>query len=101
MAATSPQIIDQLLADRRAYRWPRSPKFNLRKRAISGGDLPGVELSSVGVETCMADRLDIPNDRQDVGDKLGRLRLAAHAHALDGAGGIGRAQPLSARLGGR
>ena len=40
MAATSPQIIDQLLA----YRWPRSPKFNLRKLSISGSDPPSVEL---------------------------------------------------------
>jgi hypothetical protein len=43
-ATTSPQIIDQLLADRRAYRWPRSPKFNLRKLSISGSDPPSVEL---------------------------------------------------------
>ena len=49
----------------------------------------------------MADRLDVPNDRQDVGRKLCRLCLAGHAHALDGAGGAGRAQLLSTRLGGR
>jgi hypothetical protein len=72
MAATSPQIIDQLLADRRARRWPRSPKFNLRKRAIV---LPGVELPGKGVEARMAGRLDVPNDRQYVGSELRRLRV--------------------------
>jgi hypothetical protein len=30
-----------------------------------------------------------------------RLRLAGHAHALDGSSRVGRAQSLSARLGGR
>jgi hypothetical protein len=50
----------------------------------------------------MASRVDIPNDRQDVGRKLSRLRLAGHTYALDGAGGVaGRAQPFSASLSGR
>jgi hypothetical protein len=34
------------------------------------------------------------------GRKLSPLGLAAHTHALDGAGGIGRAQPRAALLGG-
>jgi hypothetical protein len=55
---------------------------------ISANDLPGVDLSSVGVETSMADGRDIPNDRQNVGGKLRGLRLAAHAHALDDTGGV-------------
>ena len=74
--AANGQIIDQLLADRRARRWPRSPKFNLRKRAISGGVLPGVELFGNGVEACTASRLDVLNDRQHVGGELRCLRLA-------------------------
>ena len=38
----------------------------------------------------MAGRLDVSNDRQHVGSELRRrLRLAGHAHALNGAGGIG------------
>jgi hypothetical protein len=57
-------------------------------------DLPSVELPGDGVEACMADRLDVPNDRQDVGRKLCRLCLAGHAHALDGAGGV-RACPAA------
>jgi hypothetical protein len=32
----------------------------------------------------MASRVDIPNDRQDVGRKLSRLRLAGHTCALNG-----------------
>jgi hypothetical protein len=67
---------------------------------VSGGDLPSVELSGNGVEACKTSRLDISNDRQDVGRKLSPLGLAGHAHALDGAGGVGLAQSLSARLGG-
>jgi hypothetical protein len=61
-------------------------------------DLPSVELPGDGVEACMADRLDVPNDRQDVGRKLRRLCLAGHAHALDGAGAIRRARPFSPSL---
>jgi hypothetical protein len=38
MATTGPQIIDQLLADRRAYRWPRPPKFNLRRHSAHAFD---------------------------------------------------------------
>jgi hypothetical protein len=69
---------------------------------ISGGDLPGIELSSNGVETCMTGRLDVPNYGQHVGRKLSRLRLTGHTHALHGAGGVRRrTQPPSARLGGR
>ena len=37
----------------------------------------------------MSGRLDVPNDRKDVGRKSGRLRLTGHAHALDGPGGVG------------
>jgi hypothetical protein len=37
----------------------------------------------------MAGRLDISNDGQHVGSELRRLRLAGHAHALHGAGGVG------------
>jgi hypothetical protein len=44
----------------------------------------------------MADRLDVPNDRQDVGRKLRRLRPAGRAHALHGAsGGVRRALAAS------
>ena len=46
-------------------------------------------------------RLNVPNDRQDVGRKLRRLGPAGHTHALDGTGGVGRAQSLSPRLSGR
>jgi hypothetical protein len=53
---------------------------------VSCSDLPRVELSSDAVETCVTGRLDVPNDRQDVGRKLGRLRLTGHAHPLHGAG---------------
>jgi hypothetical protein len=49
----------------------------------------------------MAGRSDVPNDRQHVGSELRFLRLTGRAYALHGAGGVGRAQPLSARLGGR
>jgi hypothetical protein len=55
---------------------------------VSCGDHPRVELSSDAVETCVTGRLDVPNDRQDVGSKLGRLRLAGHAHPLHGAGWV-------------
>jgi hypothetical protein len=68
---------------------------------VRGGDLPSVDLPGDGVEARKATRLDISNDRQDVGRKLRRLCLAGHAHALDGAGGTGRTQFLSASLGGR
>jgi hypothetical protein len=37
----------------------------------------------------MTGRLDVPNDRQDVGRKLRRLCPAGHAHALDGPSGAG------------
>jgi hypothetical protein len=36
---------------------------------ISGSDLPGIELPGDGVEARKASRLDVPNDRQDVGRK--------------------------------
>jgi hypothetical protein len=52
----------------------------------------------------VAGRLDVPNDRQDVGRKLDCLRLTGHAHALDGAGGVGRAHwahPAAASLAAR
>jgi hypothetical protein len=66
---------------------------------VSGCDLPRVELSGDGVETGMARRLDVPNDRQHVGRKLSRLLLTSHAHALDDTGGSGmRAQSLSKGL---
>jgi hypothetical protein len=45
--------------------------------AVSGGDLSCVKLASDPIETCVAGRLDVPNDRQDVGRKLRRLRLTA------------------------
>jgi hypothetical protein len=57
--------------------------------AVSGSDLPSVELPGDGVEACMTSRLDVPNDRKDVGGKSGRLRLTSHAHALDGPCGVG------------
>jgi hypothetical protein len=56
---------------------------------VRGSDLSSVELPGDGVEACKAGRLDVSNDRQDVGRKLRRLRLAGHAHALDGPGRIG------------
>jgi hypothetical protein len=40
----------------------------------------------------MAGRLDVPNDRQDVGSELRFLRLTGRAYALHGAGGVGRTQ---------
>jgi hypothetical protein len=36
---------------------------------VSGSDLPSVELPGDGVEARKASRLDVPNDRQDVGRK--------------------------------
>jgi hypothetical protein len=57
------------------------------------GDLPGIELRGDSVEACKAGRLDVSNDRQDVGRKLRRLCLAGHAHALNGSGGSGPRGP--------
>jgi len=37
----------------------------------------------------MSGHLDVPNDRQDVGHKLPRLRLTGHAHAFHGPSGSG------------
>jgi hypothetical protein len=48
----------------------------------------------------MAGGLNLSNDRQQLAANCARLCLAAHAHALDGAGGVGRARLLSARFGG-
>jgi hypothetical protein len=47
-----------------------------------------VELPGDGVEARKASRLDVSNDRQDVGRKSRRLCLTGHAHALDGTGGV-------------
>jgi hypothetical protein len=58
---------------------------------VSRSDFPRVQLPGDGIEACVASRLDVPNDRQHVRSELRRLRLAGHAHALDGAGGVGRA----------
>jgi hypothetical protein len=44
---------------------------------ISGSNLPGVELPGDSVEACIACRLDVPNDRQDIGREVRRLRLRA------------------------
>jgi hypothetical protein len=51
---------------------------------VSGGDLPSVELPGDVVVAGIAGRPDIANDRQDVGRKLCRLRLAGHAHVIIG-----------------
>jgi hypothetical protein len=50
---------------------------------VSGGDLsPRVELPGDCIEACMTSRLDIPNDRQDVGSELRCLHLCGpHACA--------------------
>ena len=56
---------------------------------ISRGDLPLDELPGDGVQACMPGRLDIPNDRKDVGRELCCLRYAGHPHALHRAGGTG------------
>jgi hypothetical protein len=53
-------------------------------------------LSCPAIETGTSGGLDVPNDRQDVGRKLRRLRLAGHSHALDW---IERTQLLSACFG--
>jgi hypothetical protein len=45
--------------------------------AVGSVDLSGIELSGNRVEACQSSRPNIPNDRQDVGHKLQRLRLAA------------------------
>jgi hypothetical protein len=37
--------------------------------------------ANVSLDVC---RLDVPNDRQDVGRKLRRLRLTGHGHGLRG-----------------
>jgi hypothetical protein len=44
-------------------------------------------LSCPAIETGTSGGLDVPNDRQDVGHKLRRLRPAGRAHALHGASG--------------
>jgi hypothetical protein len=44
---------------------------------VCGTDLPRVELSGNGVEACMAGRLDVPNDRQDVGREFHACALRA------------------------
>ena len=45
-------------------------------------------LSCPAIETGTSGGLDVPNDRQDVGRKLRRLRPAGRAHALHGASGV-------------
>ena len=57
--------------------------------AVSGGDLPRIQLSGNGVEACVTSRLDVANDRQDVGRKLCRLRPTGYAHALEAPAGSG------------
>lgn len=42
----------------------------------------------------MARRLDIPNDRQDIGGKLRRLRLTGHTHTAP----AGSAHPIAFRI---
>jgi hypothetical protein len=59
---------------------------------VGGSDLSSVELPGDGVEACIASRLNVPNDREDVGSELCCLRLTGYAHALHGAGS-GRACP--------
>jgi hypothetical protein len=68
---------------------------------VSCGNLPGVELPGYGVEARMTGGLNLPNDRQDVGSKPGSLRHPGDTHPLYRAGGVRRAQPFSASLGGR
>jgi hypothetical protein len=67
---------------------------------VSGSHLPRLELSGNGAEACMSGRLNVPNDREHVGSELRCLRPTSHRHALHGAGGSGRPQPLSPRLSG-
>jgi hypothetical protein len=45
--------------------------------AVGSGDFPSVELAGDCVETCVARRLDVPNDRQHDGSELRCLRLWA------------------------
>jgi hypothetical protein len=53
-------------------------------------------LSCPAIETGTSGGLNVPNDRQDVGRKLRRLRPAGRAHALHGAsGGVPRALAAS------
>ena len=79
------------------------PHLNVRlSPSASSCNLSDVELTSNCVAACVPDRLKLPDDRQHIGRKLRRLRPTGHAHALHCAGAVGgRAQPLSARLGGR
>jgi hypothetical protein len=54
--------------------------------AVSGGDLSCFKLASDPIETCVAGRLDVPNDRQDVGRKIAPLARYGHMEVLYGAG---------------
>ena len=49
---------------------PSDPKFaapaHISAGCRRGSDLSGVELPGDGIEACMAGRLDVSNDRQDV-----------------------------------
>jgi hypothetical protein len=66
---------------------------------ISGGDLPSVKLPGDCIEACMACRLDVPNNRQDVSREAGRLRLSGHTHVLHGPGRAPRLSGRQSRLG--
>jgi hypothetical protein len=72
----------------------QTPALNLSQlhmpppATVSGGDLAGVQLPGDGVEARMTGRLDLPDNRQNVGRELRRLRLAGHPHALNGSGGV-------------
>jgi hypothetical protein len=70
--------------------------LNVRPPAASGcSDLPGVELASDGIEARMARRLQLSNQRQDIGRELTRPRLEGVADALYCAGRIG---PVPSRV---
>jgi hypothetical protein len=44
---------------------------------VGSGDLAGVELPGDGVQASMTGRLDVPNDRQDIGRNLSTCALRA------------------------